>query len=135
MRRRVTYLTNSFRRGSKASISSKGLNLHDYGEYLRDEDELNRRILTLLSDGPLQQKEIVKRLDSSRRHIQDHLAELITQGCVSSLMVSRVCKLYFLPLDVSKSNSWDYEKQLYKRSRTPKEGGRSKRFTYLRLQD
>ena len=122
------------RKENKATLL-KNLHKKDYAAYLNEEAELDRRVIAVLNDGPMQQFEVAKAVNCALSHVQKHLDALVAQGCVSSLMVTRVCKLYFLPLDVSKSNSWDYEKQLYKRSRTPKEGGRSKRFTYLRLQD
>ena len=122
----------SSKQASCAVETRKGLHLNDYGAYLRAEDELNHLILSTLRDGPLKQAEIIKRVHGVRSHVQRHLDELIAQGSVAFLNLPGVRRLYFLPLDVSKSNSWDHEKQLYKRSRTPKEGGRSKRFTYLR---
>jgi hypothetical protein len=94
----------SSKQASCAVETRKGLHLNDYGAYLRAEDELNHLILSTLRDGPLKQAEIIKRVHGVRSHVQRHLDELIAQGSVAFLNLPGVRRLYFLPLDVSKTH-------------------------------
>ena len=101
---RIYSTTKPFKRAN-ATISSRGLNKADYGAYLDSEEKIDRLILTTLRNGPLHQYEIIKRVGGIRSHIQHHLDALTAQGSISSLALNKRYRVYFLPLDVSKSNS------------------------------